>query len=193
MVEVANEYREWRKVLDPRVNTHAHLKLSGTPVFVISVRESPRRSKLESAAKACGFPNGQIKFVDAVDGRRLQCRGKRNRRSQLTNTYKGPGLTIMDRGVVKCSPVEIACSASHVMAVHAASEAGLERVIICEDDVHSGALAAWELCLEDVISKAPTEWHGLSLFRSSLLPKIAEFAVWSDVVSHNWGVARYCA
>jgi len=193
------EYKQWRALMDPLVDKKAHLKLGGIDVRVISVQESPRRSKLQSAAHACGFGAEQLVFVDAVDGRNLtevpvkkRSRSASNCASNCSRYVEAvTGLTIIDGGTTKCSALEIASSASHVMAVHAASQAGLDRVLICEDDVHLGALAAWQLSLDDVILKAPAKWGGLALFRSSVSPDMAEFSSWSESVSHNWGVVCY--
>ena len=166
-----------------------HLKLNGTEVYVISLLDSPRRTKLLEAAKGIGLPGEHMTFIDAVDGRKLELWYMKE--GGYMWHERSLRLMINDYGATKCDAANIACSASHVLAAGTALRKGLDRVLICEDDVHLAALTAWPMDLNELVEKAPAGWTALSLFRSSVQPEFPEFANWQEVCPHNWGSCAY--
>ena len=79
-----------------------------------------------------------------------------------------PGRAPHPRGTVQAphsTDGEVGCTVSHVLAVRAAGDAGLERVLICEDDACFGLTVnvRWKT-LFDNLDRFDPEWEVLSLY-----------------------------
>lgn len=135
--------------------------LSDVPIYYINLdRHSDRRDFMESQKQLYGLSTMQrVPGVDARDldmGRPTFDLGGWSRRVVVENGFKS------------FSPAEIACTLSHVKAIHTAFTRGDTVALIVEDDASFAAVPFWKTSLSDILDKAPKGWGIVSIFSNTL-------------------------
>ena len=125
----------------------------GLGVMAVSLaRSAGRRERFATRMRAAGIA---FDFMDAVDGDdEATLRG-----SYVCDPNRGPML--YDHRAATVSAREIACTLSHMKAVREAHVRGLDRVLICEDDLELWDVTAAEMA--EILEHLPNDAGYLQL------------------------------
>jgi glycosyl transferase family 25 len=104
------------------------------PIFIISLKDSPRRGLIGPAMERLGIP---FEFFDAVDGRRMS-------QAELAAAYEGSRPKFQH-----LSPGEIGCALSHMSIYRKMVADNIPAAIVLEDDAEVGP------SLYDFIARIP--------------------------------------
>jgi glycosyl transferase family 25 len=121
-------------------------------VVVLNLARAPeRRAAMVRTFRATGV--GQYRFLDAVDGQQLDLAAM-VAAGDLVPKPDGSTLT----------PGEAGCLLSHRMAWQLMLDEGIERMLICEDDIHFRVGARW--WLRKHMARMPRDWDIIHFWSS---------------------------
>ena len=143
-------------------------KLEGFNILVINLPESTTRA--DSILKE--FDNLKLPkptFLEAINGRKLLLN------YSIKNGYINLGKIPSNFGNFEdeveyinndeISGPELGCILSHIKAILLAYQNKAEYSLICEDDLSFLLLPFWEFTLKELISRAPSDWDIISIYR----------------------------
>ena len=130
--------------------TLKHRKMIQTVYWINLDRSTERRKRMLDVFKHSFFDGLQLHRISALDGKD----------TTFLSTLKQIGNVELHG---KISPLEYACTLSHIKAMQSFVQSGEEVAIICEDDV-SMDLNPTKRQLETCIRKAPPDWEILQLY-----------------------------
>lgn len=125
------------------------------PIYYINLKRSPDRNiYMKSQLKKYNLFG---KRIDAIDGNEINMHDGNfklndNMFIDYTNKYNN------------CSIYELACTLSHLKAIHTAYIDNNDYALILEDDASFALLPFWNFTLSDIMKNAPSDWTIISLF-----------------------------
>lgn len=156
--DAENKLRKYNKILiDKFLNKKQGLKRLKIPFYYINLKDSVSRSKyMENQAI---LYNINMKRVDGINGKIIN---KKGGKIKLTPEVE---IDFVNKSK-KNSVNEIACTLSHIKAIYNAYNNGDEIAIIAEDDASLSLYPYWDISIEGIINKAPSDWNIICIYSS---------------------------